>query len=115
MKIGRHHIKIVHVFKVTLREFLGQFFGRDAQTVGPGNNFIIDIGNILHAFDIVAPVFQVTPYDIEDDVAHSVAHVRIVIRGNAADVHRHHVAIRHEFLFFTGERVKYLHLNSSSV
>ena len=63
------------------------------QLVGAVDNLIVDIGDVLHVLHLIAAKLEVAPDDIEDDVAHGVADVGVVVGGNAADVHLDLVAL----------------------
>jgi hypothetical protein len=60
--------------------------------VGTFYDLVIDIGEVLDIFDLVAFESQITPNDIEDYVGHGVADMAFIIGGDAANIHRHHFA-----------------------
>src|SRR3990172_10025471 len=95
---------------------------------GRGDSFIIDICDILDVFYLVAAELKVAPDDIEEDVAHRVAYMRIGVGCNPADIHfdlgiRRNAAnqavglfiLGYELLFLSGEGVKNFHYVSSPV
>ncbi|MBA7605646.1 hypothetical protein ES703_12780 [subsurface metagenome] len=77
----------VHILEVAIGVFLGKLGGGNTALVGAVYNLVVDVGDVLHILDLIAPEAQVTPDDVKDDVAHAVADMSIVVGGNTADVY----------------------------
>jgi hypothetical protein len=103
--VGGQDVKSPHVLEVAVDEALSQLRLVDFQAGGPGYDAVVDVSEVLDVTDAPASVLQVTAQHVEDDVAHGVADVVLVVRGHAADVHPHGVAQRDELLFLTCKSV----------
>ena len=66
---------------------VGQRNGVDALLLGPLDNLVIHVGEVLDVLDRITQVLQVPAQNIESDVAQGVADVGSGIGGDAADVH----------------------------
>ena len=53
------------------------------------DDFVVNIGKILHEGDFVSPVLQIPPQHVEDAEGPGVSNMDIVIHGGAAGVHFH--------------------------
>ncbi len=95
------YIQGIHILEVLVDEPLSQLLSRDAERVCPGDDLIVNIGEVLHMSDLVAAEFEIAAHDIEDDVAHGMADMARVVGRYPADVHLDLDAIRGEFLFLT--------------
>ncbi len=90
--VRRHDIQSFHVFLKTGSVLLRQLPRRNAQSVRPVDNLVINIGDILDRLDLIALVLQIAADDIKDDVAHGVANMALVVGGDPADIHPHFAA-----------------------
>ena len=111
--VGGQDVQAGHLGGVLGDELFGQLLGRDAQVVGPGDDAVVDIGVVLDVAHLVAAVLQVAAQHVEDDVAHGVAQVALVVGRDAADVHLHRAWAGHELFLLAGEGVVQLHPASS--
>ena len=67
---------------------------------------VFDIREVLDVFDLVPPILEVPPDDIEDEIRQGVPDVGWAVEVGAAHVHPHMPRLeRHELLHATGERV----------
>jgi hypothetical protein len=72
----------------------------DAEALGPLDDPVINVCEVLDVLDVVAAELEVATYDVEDDIAHGVAHVAHLIGSYAADVHPDRITDWLEFLDF---------------
>ena len=56
---------------------------------GPGDDVVVDVGDVRHVADLEAPELEEAPQHVEDEGEAAVPEVRDVVDGRAADVHRH--------------------------
>src|SRR5690606_16472693 len=59
----------------------------DALGVGPVDDLVIDIGEVLDVVDLVASMLEVASDHVEQDVRHDVPDVRRLVYRDAADIH----------------------------
>ena len=55
----------------------------------PGDDVVVDVGDVRHVTDLEAPELEVAAEHVEDEGEAAVAEVRDVVDGRATDVHRH--------------------------
>ena len=60
-----------------------------ALLVGPGDDLVLDVGDVAHELHRVSAPDEITPDRVEHDLLATVTEMRNVVRGRAADVHRH--------------------------
>ena len=60
----------------------------------------------------ITPELEITANDIEDDIAHGVTEMALIVRGYPADVNLDLSALRQKLFLLPGKRVKYLHFSS---
>ena len=94
--------------------FLDIFFGNlrcgNAFFLGTFDDLIIDIGEILHEFYLVAAVFQIFSERVEYNERSCVADMKIVVDRRSADIHLDLARLqRYEFFFFSCQCVINLH------
>src|ERR1019366_8991875 len=56
---------------------------------GPGDDVVVDVGDVRHETDLETPELEEAPQYVEDEGHAAVAEVRDVVDGEATDVHRH--------------------------
>ena len=88
---------------------LRQLRDRDPLLRRPGDQFVVDIGEVIDEPNPSAPPLEESAQGVEDDDRHRMAQVRIVVRGNPADVHRNRIIDRLKRLLATRQRVVQLH------
>src|SRR3972149_819178 len=96
-------IQGVHVSEVLGHETPGQFPGTGAHGLGPGDDLVVNIGEILNVAHPVAPELQVTAHGIKSNVAHSVTDVAAGGGSNPTHIHLDLAAGRTE-LFFAADK-----------
>ncbi len=90
----------ISILKVLLDIALGQEDRIIPLFPGPVDYLVIDIREVLHIFDLVAPVFQVPPDRIEYYQGAGIAQVDIIIGGRPAHIHFYLARIKRYQLFF---------------
>ena len=84
---GALDVEGVHSAEIVGDELLDQFVLRYAALLGPLNDLVVNIGEVLHVAHVVALVLKVAAQGVEHDVAESVSNVGCRVRRYAADVH----------------------------
>ena len=88
---------------------LGKRFGCFAVFIGPGDDFIVHIGDVTHVLNVVVEVAQITHQHIKTKISTGMAHVAEVIHGYATNIESHLPFYqRLKTLFLTGFGVKQL-------
>ena len=103
--VGGQHVEVAHVVHVHADEALDELVGGDLEAIGALDDTVVDVREVLDVLHPVVAPGEVTLQHIEDDVAHGVADVRLVVGRDAANVHRDDVAHGLERLKLAGERV----------
>ena len=80
-------VELVHDVEVRRNIAVGNSIPRDAFAVGSVDDLVVDVGEVLNVRDFIAQVFQITLDDVPCDEGTGIAHVGMVIRCNAADIH----------------------------
>ena len=106
--VGPADVELVHDVEVRCDIAVGNGIPRDAFAVGSVDDLIVDVGEVLDVRDFIAQVFQIALDDVPRDERTGIAHVGMVVRRNAADIHLD-LARRngHEDFFFTGQCIIY--------
>ena len=60
---------------------------QNSEPTGPIYNLIVDIGNVLYIFYLIALELEVTPDDVKDDIAHGVTDMGVIVGCDPADIH----------------------------
>jgi len=89
LRISRPDTEGLHVPTVSDYEALGQSGGIDILLLRPGDDFVIDVGEVLDVLDLVAGVSQVAADDVEDHRPAGVTEVAQVVDRHPADIHSH--------------------------
>ena len=102
------------VLEILLDILLRHLLRGDALLIGPADNLIIHIGEVLGEGHAVPPVFQIAAQHVKNDDGPRVAHVNKVIHRGAAAVH-FHLAGHHgdEFFFFPRHGIEDFHAFAS--
>ncbi len=87
--IGSQDVQGIHVFVVGLDVSLDQSLPIAALFVGPVNDFVIDVGEILDVHDVVPAGFQPPVNEVKGEVAPSMPKMAAVVDRDATHVHRH--------------------------
>ncbi len=85
--VGREHAQGLHVGAEQLGLTLGQGDPVLAGRVGPFEERVVDVGDVLHVAHVVAGRAPGAVEQVEGDVRRGVAHVGGVVRRDPADVH----------------------------
>src|SRR6185437_14765345 len=85
--VRRQHPERRHVFAEQIRLAGGQLTPVDAVTLGPLEQRIVDIRDVLHVVDLVPDVQPDPVHQVERQVGGGMPQVGGVVRGDAADVH----------------------------
>src|SRR5258708_6573795 len=107
--IRRTNGQSVHSTEVVRCIAFGGLRGRDPLTQAGLDNPIINIREVLDVSDRVSPVFQVAAHHITGDKETGVTQVRLVLGGQATDIHTDGQGSRNKCFFFTGEGVRDTH------
>ncbi|GAS70066.1 hypothetical protein NGUA39_04215 [Salmonella enterica] len=71
------------------------------------DDFVVDIGNVAHIFQLIAEEAQITRNDIERNESTSVANMTEIVNGNTTHVHADFPGMnRFEFLFLARQCIK---------
>ena len=70
-------------------ETLGQVGEQFPVFLGPGENLVVDVGDVADVVDVEAARAQIAHDDVEGHEAAGVAEMAIVVGGDPADVHAH--------------------------
>ena len=74
------------------------------------DDLIVDIGEVLHKFHLVAPVLKVAAQQVEYNERARIADVEVVIHGRAAGIHFDLTwGDRNEFLLLAGQGIEQFH------
>ena len=112
---GVPHPQAVGVLEVLLDVLLGNGLGCGALLVGPVDDLVVHVGEVLHEGHLVPPVLQVPAQHVEEDHGPGIAHVDVVVDRGAAAVHLHlSRGDGDELLLLAGHGVKQLHVGSPS-
>ena len=87
-------VQAVHLCQIARNVRLGEVGNRHSLPRGSVDHLVVYIGEVLYVPDPVPPVLQVPSQNVEYHRAHRVAHVSGRIGCDAADVDRHHIALR---------------------
>ena len=101
------------VLIVFLNEPVAQLLHGDAFLVGALDHLVVDVGEVLHEGDFIAPVLKVPPQHVKGDEGPGVADVEIIVHRGAAGVNAHLAGMQgHEFFLFSCCAVVNLHFIS---
>ena len=85
--VGPADMELVHDFEIRGDIAVGNRIPRDAFAVGSVDDLVVNVGEVLDVRDFITEVFQVALDDVPGDERTGVAHVGMVVRRDAADVH----------------------------
>ena len=112
---GVPHPQAMGVFEVLVDVLFRNGLGGGPLLIGPLDDLVVYIGEILHKGHLVAPVLQVAPQHVKEDHGAGVAHVNIVVDRGAAAIHLNLSGGEGDkLLFLPGHGVKQLHVGSPS-
>ncbi len=89
----RQRVQRLNFFHPGRDQPLSQVVGGDALLVGAVDDLVVDVGEVLRVPDGVSQVLEIPPDHVKGDGRHAMTDVRMVIDGNAADVHPHDVRL----------------------
>src|SRR5207237_2820003 len=105
--IGMLEPQGVEILEEGFFEWLGVLLERDVGLAGTANCFIIDIGQIHHPVDAIAPRLQMPLQQIFENVSAKVADMSPAVNGRSASVDGNIRRIeRNEFAHFPGVGIK---------
>ena len=83
---GLHHVEALGILDVLRLELAGHLQHGDALLLALLDELVVNVGDVGHKNDLVAPVLQIAAQRVKDDHGAGVADVYKVVHGGAADV-----------------------------
>ena len=115
MDIGIHHIQTMGIRLVLLNIAFRKFHRRNAFLICTADDFIIDIRKILHIGDIITTILQIPPQYVKRTNRTGIADMNIVVNRWPTRINADMIRFDgDELLFFSGQCVINLHMDSSS-
>ena len=88
----------------------GDLLIADPFLIGPADDLVVDVGEVLDEFHLVAPPFQVPAQHVEHAQGPRVADMDVVVHRGAARVNARHSRLqRHQLFLLAGQGVVNLH------
>ena len=113
VNVGLDDVESLCVVEVLLDVLLGDLRRRDALFFRAVDDLVVNIGEVLHEFDLVASVLEVPSECVEHYERPCVSYMKEVVDRRAADVHSYLAGLdRYKFLFAVCECVIDLHVSS---
>jgi hypothetical protein len=109
--VGLEAIELLQIIQERLLKTRGVFPQRHFLLAYPIDDFVLDVGDVHHLLDRVAPEFEVTPHQIGKHKGAEVANMAVVINRRAATIHADLFPARvqrNKFLDGPGQRIKKL-------
>src|SRR3989344_6222785 len=100
------YLQAFYIFQVFFLKALSQRFGGDVLVLGPEDDFIVNVCDILQIKDTIAFLLEILGDHIKSQVRSGMADVREIVRRDAADKKFHFFArVRLEDFLLAGERI----------
>ena len=110
MHVRGLHTQCGGVLEVLLDVLLRDGLDGGVLLVGAADHLVVDVGEVLHEFHIVAQVHKEAAQGVEDDEGARVSDVEEVVNRRAAGVDAHLALVhRHQGLLLAAQRVEYVH------
>ena len=87
--VGPGDAEPVHLLGIDLFVPGSQFGLGGAGLGGPGDDLVVDVGDVRHEHNLEAPPLEVPPHHVEGVRGAGVAHMGVVVHRGTAHVHRH--------------------------
>src|SRR5215467_9254240 len=98
--------EFIHIFIVGVDKLGGNCLPGHSQFIGPLDNFVIDICEILYEVDGVPGIFQISPDDVEHERAAGMTQMAIVVDRYSTHVHAHSLrSQRMKWFLLAGQRI----------
>ena len=108
--VRRNHVQRLCIFEVFFYVLLGYLRSGDSLFLGPANNLVIHISEILHELHIISSVFEIPAQCIEHHERSGISNVEEIVYGRSADVDSNLPLFqRHKFFLAAGHGIVYLH------
>ena len=100
MHVGLQHVQGLGVLEIGGDIFFGQRKGVDAFLIGPVDDLVVHVGEVLHVGHVIAPPQEIAAHRVEDHQGTGVAQMDEVVHRGAAAVDAHFALFAgHELLF----------------
>ena len=107
------YVQLIHYFKISVDITPADVAPLHAFLVGRVDDFIVNIGKILHMQNVIAFMLQKTADNVPGYKGARIADMGMVVRRNTANIHIGFARMqRHKFFFLFGERI--INFNSHS-
>ena len=80
---------------------LGELLHGLAVLVRASDDLVVDVRDVAHERDFVAPVHEIAAHDVERRLRARVAHVAVVVDGIAAQIHADDARLERSEFFLT--------------
>ena len=108
--VRRNHVQRLRIFEVFFYVLLGYLRSGDFLFLGPANNLVIHVSEILHELHIISSVFEIPAQCIEHHERSGISNVKEIVYGRSADVNPNLPLFqRYEFFLAAGHGIVYLH------
>ena len=111
MNVCLDDVERTGIFKILLDILLGYLRSSDAFLLGPVDDLVIYISEILYELDFVSSVFEIPSQRIEYDERSCVSYMKEVIDSRSTDIHLDlSLFNRHEFFLAVGQSIIDIHV-----
>ncbi len=102
--IGPFNIKLIQVGKISGYIPVGNLFPGCSFIIGGFNNFVVDIGKILHMKNLKTLIFQIPFYNVPGNKRPGIADMRMIVRSYPADIQADFARLSRDKIFFSPDQ-----------